>query len=539
MPGRVTPLGLLHLFSVLSSVFFFSGVLFGWSPLQSLLLSERSGQGQFSELCKSHSRSFQSGGSNDTGKITYCEEQLAELTLIYTLSTFALSFVSLPGGWFVDTYGVRATVCLSCVLNVAGLSLFSVSDSIEFNLFIPAACLMSVGGFLCMCGSWPAAFLYSHWQTIILASISCLFDASSIIPAIFEALSHIGRRRLFLSYAAWGLILHILMFSMWSCVSNERPNEEYSEIKEQDSRRYSQERMNEDKSNQTGTRHRLPPVPLQERSLSQQLRSFQFVFAVVFASCQQLRANAYIGMNNNLLHRYGDNGFYTETFGWFLPAGVVFIPIIDYAVTRLGISGALHATNALGIIYGTLVLFDKPLELQFGTFFFFAAFRAFLYSVMSSYNAQVFGLRTLGRITGCIFTSSAVFQLLQYPLNDMVEITFEGDPFWPCLGLVGLVVPIFGLLLILQKRGDISSPAENTITQSPLNADAVVSGNMAAGTPNFNSPLLINQVNKDRKGVSPMKDLDLNSPLSQSTPESFGSPTSHLRTPSTTSKLKV
>ena len=566
--SRPTALGCVHLATVLGSVFFFSGVLFGWAPLQSMLLRERGGSGQFSELCPDD------GGNNRT-QPEHCEAQLDALELVYTLSTFTLSFVSLPGGWFVDICGVRATVALACTLEVAGLVLFSQADSVAFDCFIPAAICMSAGGFLVMCASWPAAFLYSHWQTLILACVSCFFDASSVVPAVFDALGNtFGREKLFLAYACWAFFLHAVMFCLWSCVSVSSPelnpelNSKNKSDKscggvEEECRHQLRPKKQHDGGPATkisdsivdivatSPRRRPRSRTLRERSLTEQLCTFQFAFAVVFSSIQQLRANAYIGMNNNLLHRYhDDDGRFTEIFGWFLPAGVVFIPAIDLVVKRLGLAGALHATNALGVCFGALVLFNHPLEVQLGSFFFFAAFRAFLYSVMSTFNAQVFGLRTLGRITGCVFSSSAIFQLLQYPLTDLINTTFKGDPFWPCLGLVLLILPITIMLLILQRGGFLPADAGDSASNATPQYHSVNSQDGSAdganipstgGTPNMSSPLLVER----RIFSSPrMDDLNLNLTESNSSHKELaetivvGSPT-HLRTPSSFSNLKV
>jgi hypothetical protein len=146
----------------------------------------------------------------------------------------------------------------------------------------------------------------------------------------------------------------------------------------------------------------------------QQLQSFEYIFIVVFCSIQQLRANTYIGLNDEVLIRMGDtNGHYINIFSYALPCGIVFIPIIDVAVTRLGLVGALHATNLLGVLYGTLVL---------------------------------------GRITGFVFTSSAVFQLLQYPLVSSIDSVFHKNPFWPQVGLVSLSGVIIPFVFYFQCR---------------------------------------------------------------------------------------
>jgi hypothetical protein len=113
--------------------------------------------------------------------------------------------------------------------------------------------------------------------------------------------------------------------------------------------------------------------------------------------------------------------------------------------------GALHATNLLGVLYGTLVLINS-LPVQLGTFLAFTGYRAFLYSVMSTFNAHIFGLRTLGRITGFVFTSSAVFQLLQYPLVSSIDSVFHKNPFWPQVGLVSLSGVIIPFVFYFQCR---------------------------------------------------------------------------------------
>ena len=129
-----------------------------------------------------------------------------------------------------------------------------------------------------------------------------------------------------------------------------------------------------------------------------------------------LRCNTYLNMQDNLLAFYGDDidhELYTKIFGFMLPSGVIFVPLIDWSIDRLGLGGTLHFTNFIRII-GVLSLIPS-LQVNLGAFFFFTMFRAFLYASMSTFNAQVFGLRTLGRMTGFVFTSSAIFGLAQYP----------------------------------------------------------------------------------------------------------------------------
>ena len=454
------------------SVFLYSGALFGWAPLQQILLSEHDGRGQFDTLCQ-----FKANTTNTEP----CQSQLERLNLIYTLGTFTLSLVSLPGGWFLDTYGVRATVSLSGAFTVGGFVLFGISDSDSFDAFIPGAVLIATGGFLIMVSAFPVSFLFPKWQTIILAAVSCLFDASSLTFALFAPLmQYVSRKRLFLYYAGVAVVVYACLIFQWGLGSkeskhgadqdteehhntgedNEKPLvqnngliDEHLEREEEENNGLIDEHLErEEEEDKEATNMLNASSRMWDLTVFQQLQSFEYIFIVVFCSIQQLRANTYIGLNDEVLIRMGDtNGHYINIFSYALPCGIVFIPIIDVAVTRLGLVGALHATNLLGVLYGTLVLINS-LPVQLGTFLAFTGYRAFLYSVMSTFNAHIFGLRTLGRITGFVFTSSAVFQLLQYPLVSSIDSVFHKNPFWPQVGLVSLSGVIIPFVFYFQCR---------------------------------------------------------------------------------------
>lgn len=446
----------LLLFNVMLSVFLYSGALFGWAPLQQILLGEHDGRGQYSSLCQHN--------TNTTTTPEHCQSQLERLNLIYTLGTFTLSLVSLPGGWFLDTYGVRATVSLSGVFTIGGFVLFGISDSDSFDAFIPGAVLIATGGFLIMVSAFPVSFLFPKWQTIILAAVSCLFDASSLTFALFAPLmQYVSRKRLFLYWAGVAVVVYACLIFQWGLGTKQhvedRDTEGHHNTGEDNEKPLVQnsgmidEHLEREEEKEEGKEEtKFYASPMWDLTIFQQLQSFEYIFIVVFCSIQQLRANTYIGLNDEVLIRMGDtNGHYINVFSYALPCGIVFIPVIDVAVTKMGLVGALHATNLLGVLYGTLVLINS-LPVQLGTFLAFTGYRAFLYSVMSTFNAQIFGLRTLGRITGFVFTSSAVFQLLQYPLVSSIDSVFHENPFWPQVGLVSLSGIIIPFVFYFQYR---------------------------------------------------------------------------------------
>ena len=60
--------------------------------------------------------------------------------------------------------------------------------------------------------------------------------------------------------------------------------------------------------------------------------------------------------------------------------------------------------------------------------------------------------RSISGITGCVYSSTAIFSLLQYPLQTLTTSTFDGNPFWSSTILVSLCAPIFLLLLEFSRR---------------------------------------------------------------------------------------
>ena len=71
---------------------------------------------------------------------------------------------------------------------------------------------------------------------------------------------------------------------------------------------------------------------------------------------------------------------------------------------------------------------------------------ALTFAEISAYIAQTFGLRTLGRVTGCVFTFGAVVNLLQAPIVNFMNFELGGDTDLIALGMLavglGMFVPV-------------------------------------------------------------------------------------------------
>ena len=508
-----------------------TGIIFGWTSIKQVLVNET----QYAELCKvlneTKSETFKADYNNwttgdaDAAESSLCPEQATELSLIFTVGSTVLSFGSLPVGFFLDSAGPVAVNVTGAVAIVAGLLAFAFAESSAFGwlfslsygllglgswIFCAALPLcysvhpstvcpapscktdsvVRVGGCLTMLASFPAAFLWPAAQSGILAAISCLFDASSVVFAVmaqlyFQDPQTFSRLNMFAVYtvrscglgrlgallvvsatfsstvvcffalsvclfAGHGLVQGIAALLLvgivcsWARVNKEKKLEAAHPPLQQDSG---------DEKNEESIARASGPPKLNEQTLGEQLKSYEYTVILLFrydrirwkhaatthalaflrpersphmcswvsayagvqrfisfsgcacasSSIHMLRCNYFIDTVDELLFAYDgpDYEFYetgTAIFSFVLPGGIIFIPIISWTVKRWGTVNNMQITNALGVLVGILSLVPSA-KAQIATFAAFAAFRAYLYGVIATFIAEKFGLvSTLGHM---------------------------------------------------------------------------------------------------------------------------------------------
>ena len=470
---------------ILMACFCFTGIIFGYAPL--LLMLEK--EGVYDELCK-------------PGESRPCIAQQERFNLCFTLACFILSFLSLPAGIFLDKFGPRYTMMFSSVFVFIGLLGFAYADSKHFDVFLPSFISLASGGIMIMMSSFPVSFLLPEYQAGILASISCLFDASSLIFSIFLQLNihfQFTRKQLFIGYAFLSLFILLPPIVLWVEMEKlilhkkdnddnhnndfnkgkvDENNDNYNSITEKihfqdmDDLQLNDVADDGNNNNNNITSIKNEFIPVHQRNFFGQIKSFEFLFVMLFASMQMLKANTYLGCVVELLDSYGDAAskhYYSKVFSFVLPAGIVCVPLIDRSIHYFGLVGSLTLTTIVGLIFSGVALVPD-LQWQIVTFATFTIFRAFLYAVMSTFNAQIFGLETLGRITGIVFTSSSIMGLLQYPLVDITNQEFNGDFKYLLYFLCALSLPTVVLIVLFMRHrkkyyGEIVVKSPNTSIQ--------------------------------------------------------------------------
>jgi MFS family permease len=454
---------------LLLCVFLFSGVVFGFAPLMLLLARE----GVYSELC----------GSLETP----CAAQEARLNLCFVLATVALNLASFPLGIFLDRFGQRSSLAASAVLSVGGSLGLAFSDSVRLDLFIPSLVAVAVGGILNLLAAYSSSFLLPEFQPAVITTFSCTFDLSTVVYAVLNQLNSdlgISRRSLFLGYAGLVAAAVVPPLYLWGglekAMHSNPPQPANSGVptvdtaaagdaavaltcdaaiviaaavgghgKEDEKETVEDEKEDEKNDEKEGLTTSGTHVPLEQRRFWVQVRSIEYAFVVSYAIVEMFRANLFIGSVVELLHSYGDGAtghLYSRVFGYILPAGIICVPAIGWSIAHLGLGGSLLLTSMMGAAFSALALVPQ-LSVQVGTFVVFTAFRAILYSVMNTFCATRFGLDTVGRIIGSVFTVSSLFGLTQYPLLNLTRTHFDGN-FTPLFSfMIALTAPV-GLMTL-------------------------------------------------------------------------------------------
>nr|CCA21094.1 conserved hypothetical protein [Albugo laibachii Nc14] len=471
---------LLFAFVILSDILF-SGIIFGWGSLLLILSEER----QYTTLCSDFL---------DADKV--CQAQEIQLNLIFALATAAMNAVALPTGLLLDRF--RPTMLITCAaaMEISGLFLFAFADSETFDVFVPAYVFLAIGGCMTMMTSFPASVVAKHHRAAALAAISCSFDASSAVFLLGYAIHEnfgVTRQKLFLFHAILGIFIYGSLIILWRMnedkvykklpsskvlVTGNKTSVEglmdesvYSRLSNEDTKRLTErsypqygsvnkqavmicQSENQNRESCAGEKDRVLNSDLLDMTMKDQLCTFEFVYVLTLASLQILRTTLFIGTANKLLENYGDakqGNLYTKAFGFVLPLGFVFVPLIDCIVKREGLVYALTFTNTLGLLYN-LLSFAPILPLQIVTFLLFAAYRAFLYAIVSTFVIRTFGLSNLGSMMGIIFSIGSIASFLEYPALAISNSYLGGD-----LTVVNgfsllIAIPLYPLTQLYKRR---------------------------------------------------------------------------------------
>jgi MFS transporter, LAT3 family, solute carrier family 43, member 3 len=429
---HLKPEGLPELLAVASTmlgILLFSGVIFGWAPLQVLLEED----GVYLDLCPKDN--------------PLCNERLSRLIFLFTVGSTSSMVFCVAAGFLIDRAGPFVNSVLSGLITASGLFLIgaapaSSTEGNHFDTMAAGIILMGMGGSLVMMNSMPLAFIVrTKHMPLVMTLANTFFDASGALFLPFYALYTrlgISRRDLFFGYAGICLVVHLVLCISWLC----------GPLKRLYATKAAEGVQKENSESEQAVR-----PPLHGLSLLKQMMRFEFLFTLLFMTLHQFRANAYLGTNKLLLESLGDadTGYaYTQIFAITLPAATVCVPVISYSLRRGGFGRTYIVVTILAGIWNALTLIPS-LPLQVVTFLSFTTFRAFFYSAHFTYISHTFGSRTNGTILGIVATFSGCVNFLIWPLQELFLKAFSNLLGFYIMLLI-LILPPTILLVVLRWR---------------------------------------------------------------------------------------
>lgn len=486
----------------------YAGVLFGWAPLQLLLIRD----GVFSDRCVD---GFDSSGGDS------CSAQLERINLLYTIGSTASIVGSIFSGLILDTYGFTTNCALSGVFSFVGYLLLALSPSNSLPLLIVSVCFIGFGGifaFFCVFGI--SSMVLKSNIPLVLTGANVFFDCSAVIPLLFYQLyeAEYSRKSIFLSYAALACVVYSLYLVVYYRAYSYRQlhqmdapvsGDEDGSVESETSVRsvvigieIPHKPHRRDRSNSRVSELSDQPMHADVESIAEpvntgpaiedfvslpwtvQIRSQYFLCMTSFCIVMMLRSNIYLGTVQILLEHYNDdeyNYLFTQLFIAILPFGFVFIHLVDYLLKKYGFATFLNIVSLLGIAYGVIAVIPV-LYLQVVTFVLYTAYRAFFYSVVATFNACVFGSKNAGRIHGFMFLLAGIVNIVQWPLMLLIFEYANGNVFYLYIALIIICLPsliyteIYLRPALLKDGCDVIDRADNDgeVTKDPQSIDGDV-----------------------------------------------------------------
>lgn len=387
------------------SVFIFSGAIFGWTALQDMLV----GEGYYLHLC-------------EAGEMS-CDAQTTALNRAFTYASTAVPLIALPFGLLLDKVGPHNAIWLVGLVELVGLVLFAVAASAHImELFVVSFVLIALGGAMTLFTAYTLPFLFPDKASMLIGFTSSGFDFSSILFPILQVVWRQGVSFPILCWiiAAVGVFTYLSVAIMW--MTNR------SEI----------------------IAIRSAPPPTTDKTglvglpINVQMKTRSFVSIFLFGAIQLARANLYLGtvplVNEDVATKVGGNSDAVDVaVSFIVPAGFLSVPLFTSSVSQFGLVGTMQVTNIIGFVYNALQ-FIPNLGVQALAAVVFTIGRAFLFAVIADFNAQTFGILSMGTIQGICFLAGAFLNLFQAPLVAWTVSGLDGNTI-PML-LVGLCISI-------------------------------------------------------------------------------------------------
>lgn len=294
--------------------------------------------------------------------------------------------------------------------------------------------------------------------TRIIAGVTTLGDASVLMWLLVEYFAineGYSLVQIFTCYGVITIVISAALIVLWLMSSDildgtdDLPSAEAMTETE-----YGTIKSHEEFGPQTRTKE---IVPLSEKSLSEQLCSIEFAFILLFQGIHVTRGNMFLG---HLAYFFESQQFagvppyitnkYVNITSALVPLGCICAPLVERIIEWYGFGVTAHIIAMIGALYSILML-STDISMQIVTAVLFLIYRANVFAFPTAFAGRVFGPRTVGRVTGMMFTVMSPVQFLIDPALRLTFTVFHND-FRPLtLILLASLIPIVCLTFVLQR----------------------------------------------------------------------------------------
>ena len=275
-------LGLLLVLD-LASVFLSSGIVFGWAPFNAILIEE----GFYASLC------------TDSAQPPPCEAQANALNLAFTIGSTAVSFVAVPAGMLVDSFGPAVGTLVAGIIEISGLIGIALCEPVwratGFDLFLVSVVLIAIGGSLTMFNAYSTPFLFKRRMNVVVELTACLFDGSCIIFTFFKLAYEAGVPFNMLWWGFVGLAAAVYSLLLLAWVLNAKQLQASRGGRGDDAATLDTALADAGEASAPES----TPTELAAKPLLQQVRSLEFATVCLFATVQVTAASAVPWINCN------------------------------------------------------------------------------------------------------------------------------------------------------------------------------------------------------------------------------------------------
>lgn len=444
-----------------------TGIMFGWSALSLALRRE----GVYDELC----------AEGESG----CDAQILRLAAVYAAGATTIPLSGMAWGPLLDAKGAKTARLLSLAIFAPSCVLFAFADSRTFDVYVPAAALISVGGM---------GFFFSHFViaehfaadhfALVHSLINCSFDASTVTFTVLELLHRAGAtsRALFLGMACLGA-LYASLSSEWIWAGHLSPP---AARRRPDAANDDDARAAVAGSNPASAASAdAAPTPqfgagLDEsgKTFSAQVRTPAFAWLMAWSVIAIYRTMLVLGSISEQMSRGGDGDGRSladaedlvRAFNLLILVSAALTPPFGRFVDARGMPAGFVLVNALGV-FTFAALFAEPAWVLYLAFLAFGCFRAWNYSLMTTYAQGVFGGESFGKIYGIgAGLAGTVAAAMQYPTAALAVKSGGGGYRALDLAMVGAGVASFAFPAFIRSRlrrgGETKRDAETAATMA-------------------------------------------------------------------------